>query len=190
MTCAGTPPAPARMIVLVACWWSSKEVAVSIIGGLDVHRGQTTFDWIDRDSGEARRGRIAPATRVRLRYWQTALPTCQGAFAVEACTGLRFVTEELRAAGLAAHLAEPAETLALRGPKRRAKTDRTDARLLRDCWSRTGCPSRGSRQRGCWTCAPPCSCPRPWSMSAPTTATLQPSGRPRRSCASSSRTAR
>jgi transposase len=31
-----------------------------------------------------------------------------------------------------AHLAEPAETRARRGPKRRAKTDRADARLLRD----------------------------------------------------------
>jgi transposase len=31
-----------------------------------------------------------------------------------------------------AHLAEPAETSAQRGPKRRAKTDRADARLLRD----------------------------------------------------------
>src|SRR4051812_34525265 len=43
-----------------------------------------------------------------------------------------FVGEELRRAGVAAHLAEPADTAAARGPKRRAKTDRTDARLLRD----------------------------------------------------------
>jgi len=47
------------------------------------------------------------------------------------CTaGWRFVAEELQAAGLVAHLAEPAETSSLRGPKRRAKTDRADARLL------------------------------------------------------------
>ncbi len=51
---------------------------------------------------------------------------------VEGCTGWRFVAEELQAAGLVAHLAEPAETSSLRGPKRRAKTDRTDARLLRE----------------------------------------------------------
>jgi hypothetical protein len=30
------------------------------------------------------------------------------------------------------HLAEPAETSSLRGAKRRAKADRTDARLLRE----------------------------------------------------------
>jgi transposase len=105
---------------------------VSIIGGLDVHRAQITFDWIDRDSGEAHRGRIAPATRTALRGWLGELPGGQGAFAVEGCTGWRFVVEELQAAGLVAHLAEPAETSSLRGPKRRAKTDRTDARLLRE----------------------------------------------------------
>jgi transposase len=35
-------------------------------------------------------------------------------------------------AGFGAHLAEPADTRALRGPKRRAKTDRTDAHHLRE----------------------------------------------------------
>jgi transposase len=105
---------------------------MSIIGGLDVHRAQITFDWVDRDSGEARRGRIAPATRASLRAWLGELPGTEGALAVEGCTGWRFVVEELQAAGLVAHLAEPAETSSLRGPKRRAKTDRADARLLRE----------------------------------------------------------
>jgi transposase len=99
---------------------------------LDVHRRQITFDWVDRDSGQAHRGRIAPATRAGLRVWLGELPSAEGAFAVEGCTGWRFVAEELQAAGLVAHLAEPAETSSLRGPKRRAKTDRTDARLLRE----------------------------------------------------------
>jgi hypothetical protein len=105
---------------------------VSIVGGLDVHRGQITFDWVDRDSGEARRGRIAPATRPGVRAWLEGLPCRQGAFAVEGCTGWRFVAEELIRAGVVAHLAEPAETSSLRGPKRRARTDRADARLLRE----------------------------------------------------------
>ena len=51
--------------------------------------------------------------------------------AVEAGTGWLFVCEALRESGAVAHLAEPAETSALRGPKRRAKTDREDARWLR-----------------------------------------------------------
>jgi hypothetical protein len=40
------------------------------------------------------------------------------AFAVEGCTGWRFVVEELQRAGMEAHLAEPADTSAARGPKR------------------------------------------------------------------------
>jgi len=54
------------------------------------------------------------------------------ALAVEGCTGWRYVVEEIKAAGFEAHLAEPADTQAARGRKHRAKTDRTDARLLRD----------------------------------------------------------
>ena len=54
------------------------------------------------------------------------------AFALEGCTGWRYVVEELHRAGITAHVAEPAETAARRGPKRRAKTDRSDAQLLRD----------------------------------------------------------
>jgi len=42
---------------------------------------------------------------------------------MEGCTGWRYVTEELAAAGIAVHLAEPADTAAARGRKRRAKTD-------------------------------------------------------------------
>jgi transposase len=52
--------------------------------------------------------------------------------ALEATTGWRFVAEELRAAGADVHLAEPAETAARRGNKKRAKTDRGDARHLRE----------------------------------------------------------
>jgi transposase len=104
-----------------------------IVGGLDIHRRQITFDYLDERSGQSRRGRIAPADRQMLRRWlETTVAEAPAAFAVEACTGWRFVVEELRRAGIEAHLAEPADTAAARGPKRRAKTDRTDARLLRN----------------------------------------------------------
>jgi hypothetical protein len=99
---------------------------------LDVHRRQITFDWVDRATGQAQRGQITPATREGLGRWLAQLPDHHGAFAVEACTGWRFVVEELQTAGWQACLAEPAETAALGGPKRRAKTDRTDAQLLRE----------------------------------------------------------
>src|SRR4051812_13818849 len=52
--------------------------------------------------------------------------------ALEATTGWRFVVEELQAVGAPVHLAEPAETSFLRGNQKRAKTDRADARHLRE----------------------------------------------------------
>ena len=51
--------------------------------------------------------------------------------AVEGCTGWRYVVEGLAAAGVVGNLGDPAEIAGLRGPKKRAKTDRADARLLR-----------------------------------------------------------
>jgi hypothetical protein len=45
------------------------------------------------------------------------------AFALEGCAGWRYVAEELAAAGVAAHVAEPADTAFARGRKRQAKTD-------------------------------------------------------------------
>ena len=83
-------------------------------------------------SGEVRRGRISPATRVELREWLGRFEGQPAAFAVEGCTGWRFIVEELHAAGIEAHVAEPADTAALRGPKKRAKTDQLDARHLRE----------------------------------------------------------
>src|SRR5512132_2948551 len=105
---------------------------VMIVGAFDVHRRQITFDWVDRATGEARRGQITPATREALRSWLGELPVGGGDVAVEGCTGWRFVAEELQAAGVTPHLAEPADTATLRGRKRRAKTDRADARHLRE----------------------------------------------------------
>ncbi len=65
------------------------------------------------------------------RDWLGRVEQRPARFAVEGCTGWRFVVEELRRAGMEVHLAEPADTQALRGPKRRAKTDGADALHLR-----------------------------------------------------------
>jgi hypothetical protein len=54
------------------------------------------------------------------------------AFAMEGCTGRRYIAEEMSKASVTAHLAEPAETSARRGPKRRAETDKAGAKLLRE----------------------------------------------------------
>jgi transposase len=115
-----------------------------IVGGLDIHRKQITFDYLDTVTGEVRRGQIAPADRAHLRAWLARFAgRDDAAFAVEGCAGWRYVAGELAAAGIAAHLGEPADTAALRGRKRHAKTDKTDARHLRtllaegrlpECW--------------------------------------------------------
>src|SRR3954449_3374489 len=71
-----------------------------IVGGLDIHRRQITFDYRDERSGQIHRGRIAPADRMLLRRWlATTLEGAPAAFAVEGCTGLRFVGGELARAG-------------------------------------------------------------------------------------------
>lgn len=103
-----------------------------IVGGFDIHRAQITYDYVDLRTGEEHRGVIRPATREEVRAFLANLGRKKMAFALEGTTGWRFVVEELRRVGAEAHLAEPAETRARRGPKRRAKTDRADARLLRD----------------------------------------------------------
>ena len=103
---------------------------MAIVAGFDVHKAQITFDALDLESGEIHRGRI-PSTREAVRKWVQRFEDKQIDVAVEAGTGWLFVCEELAGAGATAHLAEPAETRALRGPKRRAKTDREDARWLR-----------------------------------------------------------
>jgi transposase len=105
---------------------------MAIVGGLDIHRRQITYDYLDTDSGETRRGQLSPATRLELRAWLARFTGHQADFAFEGTTGWRFVAEEVMDAGFRAHLAEPADTRALRGPKRRAKTDRTHAHHLRE----------------------------------------------------------
>jgi len=103
-----------------------------IVGGLDIHRRQITFDYLDTGTGQVCRGQISPADREHLRAWLARFAGREDvAFAVEGCAGWRYVAEELAAAGITAHLAEPADTAFARGRKRHAKTGKTDARHLR-----------------------------------------------------------
>jgi transposase len=110
---------------------------MAMVCGLDLHRRQITFDALETGSGVEWRGRIWQPERERFGRWLRSDLTRRAngegvALAVEGCTGWRFVVEEIQAAGFDAHLAEPADTQAARGRKHRAKTDRSDARLLRE----------------------------------------------------------
>jgi transposase len=99
---------------------------MSIVGGLDLHRAQITFDALDVESCEVARPDLAArpppippvaANRPGRRAGGTAVS------AVEGCTGWRYVVEQITEAGFEAHLAEPADTQAARGRKRHANTD-------------------------------------------------------------------
>ena len=77
------------------------------------------------------RGQIE-STPVAVEEWVSGFGGRVVHVAVEACTGWLFVSRALEHRGAIAHLAEPVETSALRGRKRRAKTDRADAKWLRE----------------------------------------------------------
>jgi transposase len=118
---------------------------MSMVCGLDLHRQQITFDALVTVSGEVWRGRVWQPDRERFRRWlrHDVAGRAEGqpvAMAVEGCTGWRYVAEEIEAAGFEVHVAEPADTQAARGKKHRAKTDRSDARLLRELLQRGELP--------------------------------------------------
>ena len=166
--CETSPAQTHRRWVCSALATEHEEVPMpSIVGGLDIHRKQLTFDYLDTVTGEVRRGQIAPADREHLRSWLARFQNPgEVAFAAEACTGWRYVTEELQRAGTEAHLAEPADTAAARGRKKRAKTDRADARLQRDLLAQGRSPNAGSRRGTSWSAG---RCWRPITTCAPST---------------------
>jgi transposase len=105
---------------------------VSIVMGLDQRRAQITAEWVDISTGEVSRARVSPGDRAGVRRFLSRFRGRELEVALEATTGWRFVVEELRRIGAVVHLAEPTETAARKGKKKRAKTDRTDARHLRE----------------------------------------------------------
>jgi transposase len=100
--------------------------------GLDQHRAQISAEWIETVTGEVSRARVAPADRAAVRKFVAQFKGVGLEAALEATTGWRFVVEELERVGAEVHLAEPAEAAALKGKKKRAKTDWADARHLRE----------------------------------------------------------
>ena len=109
----------------------SPRLAGAIIAGFDVHLRQITFDCLDSETGEVCRGRIG-ASPAAVEEWVGRFSGREVHVAMEACTGWLFVAQAVARAGGVAHLAETVETRALRGRKRRAKTDRQDALWLRE----------------------------------------------------------
>ena len=122
---AGVTPARSGAVAFVV-----GERAGAIVAGFDVHRRQITIDALDTATGEVLRGQIE-STPAAVEQWVARFPGRIVHVAVEACTGWLFVSRALERLGAIVHLAERVETSALRGRKRRAKTDRADAKWLR-----------------------------------------------------------
>src|ERR1039458_5072854 len=99
--------------------WSLRRPQVTILMGLDQHRAQITTEWLDTATGEIGRARVTPAHREGVRRFLGRFAGQELEVALEATTGWRFVAEELRRVGAVVHLAEPAQTSALRGNKKR-----------------------------------------------------------------------
>lgn len=102
---------------------------MEIVGALDAHRRQNKTKTLDLESGEVRRGRISPAAREPVREWLERFAGREAHVALEGTTGWRYIVEEIERAGQSAHPADPAETAAKRGRKKRARTDDADCDL-------------------------------------------------------------
>ncbi len=105
---------------------------MTIVMGLDQHRAQITAEWLDTETGEITRSWITPPHRQGVRQVCEKFRGQKLEVALEATTGWRFVADELAQVGAVVHLAEPAETAARRDNKKRAKSDRADARHIRE----------------------------------------------------------
>lgn len=98
----------------------------TIVAGFDVHR-PTTVDALDTVTGEVWRGQIQ-SSEAAVVEWAAQFSGRVVHVAVEACTGWLFVDRALTQCGAVTHLAEPVETSALRGRKRRQ--DRSHRRAV------------------------------------------------------------
>ncbi len=115
-----------------------------IVGGLDIHRKQTTFDYPGTETGQVQRGQISPADRAHLRAWLARFHgRDDAAFAVEGCTGGGTSPRSWPPPGLRRIWPSRPIPPSPAGRKRHAKTDKTDCRHLRmllaegrlpECW--------------------------------------------------------
>jgi transposase len=66
---------------------------VSLVMGMDQHRGQISAEWIDTITGEIARARVTPADRVGVRKFLARFEGSDLEVALEATTGWRFLVE-------------------------------------------------------------------------------------------------
>ena len=141
---------------------------MAIVAGFDVHRAQITFDALDDETGELKRGRIG-ATPEAVREWAGRFARrgdpCRG-------RGLHGLAVRLRGAaggGRQCRISRSRSRRARCGARSGAPrpTARTRAGCAR-CSARAGCRRPGSRRRTCASGAPARGCARRSSTSART----------------------
>jgi len=69
--------------------WSLRRPLVGIVMGLDQHRAQITAEWLEPDTGEVKRARVAPADRAGVRRFIERFRGRELEVALEATTSWR-----------------------------------------------------------------------------------------------------
>ena len=107
---------------------------MAIVGGLDIHRKQITFDYLDTATGELQRGQIAPADRAHLAAWLARRFPGGQDFRLRAGGVHRVAVCRRGTGGGRDH--SPSWRACRDGsgarPEKRAKTDRADSRHMRE----------------------------------------------------------
>ncbi len=139
---------------------------MSIVGGLDIHRKQITFDYLDTVTGQVRRGQISPADRVHLRAWLARFDGHEDvAFALEGAPGGGMWSRSWpRPASWRMSPSRPIPP----SPAAASGTPRPTRGICGSCWPRAGCRSAGSRPATFWNAG---RCWRPITTCGPSTPT-------------------
>ena len=127
---------------------------MSIVGGLDIHRKQITFDYLEIETGEVERGQIAPADRAHLAGLAGGAVRRAGRCRVRG-GGVHGVAVCRRGAGprpgwrriWPSRPTRPRCGAANGTPRPTGPT----RGICGSCWPMTGCRSAGSRRRRCWS---------------------------------------
>ena len=99
-----------------------------MMAGIDIHKQVLQSAVLEPETGEFVEERFSG--REGLVHWAMRWRGRVSAVVIEATTGWRWVARELVALGFEVQLVDPGQAKALRGKKRKAKTDRLDARWL------------------------------------------------------------
>lgn len=110
-----------------------------MLAAIDIHKAVFQAAVLEPATGELVENRFA-STRQALGEWADRWEGRLEAVAIEATTGWRWVARELQARGIKVLLTDPGQASALQGQRKKAKTDRLDARWLVTLLSREMLP--------------------------------------------------